>query len=140
MQNLRMTSESHPRPEDIEVIRNAVDQFNVAVTNDANYSPIAIFLRDERGAVLGGVLGDVWGGWLHITFLWVAESLRHQSYGGRLLGAAEEQARAQGGRNAYLETFSFQARPFYERFGYQVFAELPDFPAGHTYYFMQKAL
>jgi GNAT superfamily N-acetyltransferase len=90
--------------------------------------------------VLGGALGDVWGGWLDLTFLWVAEPIRGKGYGERLLRAAEDEARAQGCRGIYLETFSFQARPFYERFGYEVFAELPDHPAGHTSYFMKKTL
>jgi hypothetical protein len=40
----------------------------------------------------------------------------------------------------FLSTFSFQARPFYERFGYEVFGELPDYPEGHSLYFMKKML
>ena len=28
--------------------------------------------------VLGGAFGDVWGGWLELTFLWVADPLRGQ--------------------------------------------------------------
>ena len=35
---------------------------------------------------------------------------------------------------------SFQARPFYERFGYQCFGVLNDHPLGHTHYFMYKRL
>jgi endonuclease/exonuclease/phosphatase (EEP) superfamily protein YafD len=37
-------------------------------------------------------------------------------------------------------TFSFQARPFYEKFGYEVFATLEDYPPGHRKYFLRKAL
>ena len=40
----------------------------------------------------------------------------------------------------YLDTFSFQARPFYEKLGYKVFGTLEDHPKGHTHYFMKKAL
>lgn len=40
----------------------------------------------------------------------------------------------------FLTTHSFQARPFYERFGYEVFGELSDHPAGHILYFMKKTL
>lgn len=43
-------------------------------------------------------------------------------------------------RHAYLDTFSFQAPGFYQRAGYRVFGELPDFPAGHRRYFMTKEL
>jgi len=46
-----------------------------------------------------------------------------------------------GSISALLDTFSFQARPFYERFGYQVIAELPDCPRpGIARYYMRKAL
>ena len=140
MKNLKITSEPHAGPEDTAVIRDGLARFNVAATQHTYYSPLAIFLRDERGAVLGGALGDVWGGWLDLTFFWVAEPLRGNGYGERLLRAAEDEARAQGCQGIFLETLGFQARPFYERFGYEVFAELPDRPAGYTSYFMKKTL
>jgi len=41
-------------------------------------------------------------------------------------------------RGAFLDTFSFQARPFYERHGYECFGELRDHPPGHSHYFMRK--
>jgi GNAT superfamily N-acetyltransferase len=140
MQNLKITSESRASPEDAAVIHGGLERFNVAATGHTYYSPVAIFLRDERGAVLGGALGDVWGEWLDLTFLWVAEPLRGKGYGERLLRAAEDEARAHGCQGVFLETFGFQARPFYERYGYDVFAELPDRPAGYISYFMRKTL
>jgi GNAT superfamily N-acetyltransferase len=140
MRNLRITSESRASPEDAAVIHDGLARFNVAATKHTYYSPVAIFLRDDRDAVLGGALGDVWGGWLDLVYLWIAEPLRGQGYGERLLQAAEDEARAHGCRGVFLETFGFQARPFYERYGYEVFAELPDRPAGYVSYFMKKTL
>ena len=140
MRNLRITSESHASPEDAAVIHDGLARFNVAATQHTYYSPVAIFLRDDRDAVLGGALGDVWGGWLDLTFLWVAEPLRGQGYGEQLLQAAEDEARAHGCQGIFLDTFGFQARPFYERYGYEVFAELPDRPTGYTSYFMKRFL
>jgi hypothetical protein len=43
-------------------------------------------------------------------------------------------------RAAYLDTFSHQARPFYEEFGYVVFGTLDDFPKGHARFSMRKRL
>lgn len=140
MRNLRITSEPQASPEETAIIRDGLARFNVAATQHTYYSPLAILLRDDRDAVLGGALGDVWGGWLDLTFLWVAEPLRGKGYGERLLGAAEDEARTLGCQGVFLETLGFQARPFYERFGYEVFAELPDRPAGYTSYFMRKRL
>ena len=88
--------------------------------------------------MLGGALGEVWGGWLGLTFLWVAEPVRGKGYGKRLPEAAEEEAITQGCQGVCLGTYSFQTRPFYERLGYEVFVELPDNPPGHAFYFMKK--
>jgi GNAT superfamily N-acetyltransferase len=140
MQNLRIVSEPHAGEQDTTFIREALALYNVAVTQDAYYSPLAIFLRDERGAILGGALGDIWGGWLDLTFLWVAEPLRGRGYGRQLLEAAEEEARTQGCRGVHLSTHSFQARPFYEKLGYEIVGEIPDHPAGHSLFFLKKVL
>lgn len=110
MRDLRITSEPQAGPEVISFIKEALARHNVAATGDTFYSPLAILLKDGRGAVLGGALGDVWGGWLDLSFLWVAQPVRGRGYGERLLGAAEEEARALGCRGVFLSTFSFQAR------------------------------
>jgi GNAT superfamily N-acetyltransferase len=137
---LRLSSEPQAAREDLAHIRNSVDEFNMRVTQDRNYSPVNVFLRDENDDIQGGILADLWGGWMHITFLWVEEPLRKHGYGAQLLRAAEEEARAKGCGHAFVETFSFQARPFHGRFGYQVIAALEDYPPGHTYYFLRKTL
>jgi GNAT superfamily N-acetyltransferase len=121
-------------------IVNGVDNYNIAATGMAAYFPVNFVLRSERGDVIGGVLGQLWGGWLQITFLWVAEAARGQGYGRRLVQAAEAYARARGALGATLETFSFQARPFYERLGYEVFGTLDGYPPGHAKFFLRKKL
>jgi|SRR5579872_4412889 len=121
-----------------QFIVNGVDNFNIAVTGLPAYYPANFVLRSGRGEVLGGVLGQIWGGWLQVTFLWVAEAVRGQGHGGRLLAAAEAYARERGCMGATLETHSFQARPFYEQRGYKVFGALQDYPPGHAKFFLEK--
>ncbi|MBA3952383.1 MAG: GNAT family N-acetyltransferase [Rubrobacter sp.] len=140
MENIRVVSEPRASSGDVEFVRDGLALFNVAATGDSYYSPLAIFLRDERDAILGGAIGQVWGGWLDLSLLWVAEPLRGEGYGRQLLEAAEDEARSQGCRGVFLSTFSFQARPFYERFGYEVIADVPDYPAGYTYHVLKKTL
>lgn len=140
MKDLRIISEPHAGEQDKAFVREALALHNVAATQDAYYSPLAIFLRDERGAILGGALGDIYGGWLHLTLLWVAEPLRGRGHGRQLLEAAEEEARAQGCRGVHLSTHSFQARPFYEKLGYEIVGEIPDNPEGYSLFFLKKAL
>ena len=140
MENLRIVSEPRASSADVEFIRDGLSLFNVAATGVSYYAPLAIFVRDERDAILGGACGHVWGGWLNLSLLWVAEPLRGRGYGRKLLEAAEHEASSQGCRGAVLTTFSFQARGFYERLGYEVVAGIPDYPAGHTYHILKKTL
>src|SRR5215216_7122743 len=109
MTDLRIVSEPRGDAEDATFVRDGLALSNVAVTGDSYYSPLAIFLKDERGAVLGGALGHVWGGWLDLDTLWVAEPFRGQGYGAKLLRAAEDEARMQGCHGVFLTTFSFHS-------------------------------
>ena len=76
--------------------------------------------------------------WLHVSLLWVAEERRHSGLGSRLLCDLEAAAAERGCRHAHLDTFSYQARPFYERHGYTLFATLDDYPPGHQRFFLRK--
>jgi GNAT superfamily N-acetyltransferase len=140
MSDLRIVSEPRAEPADATFVRESLALYNVGVTGHSYYSPLAIFLKDERGAVLGGALGHIWGGWLDLDVLWVSELFRGRGYGAKLLEAAEDEARAQGCHGVYLTTFSFQARPFYEKFGYEIVADIPDYPEGHSHHVLKKAL
>ena len=140
MTDLRIVSEPRAESPAATFVRESLALFNVATTGDSYYSPLAIFLKDERGAVLGGALGHVWGGWLDLDVLWVSELVRGQGYGAKLLTSAEDEARAQGCHGVFLTTFSFQALPFYEKLGYEVVADVPDYPKGHSYHVLKKTL
>ena len=90
--------------------------------------------------VVGGVIAHVFGGWVYISLLWVDESLRNRGYGTALLDRMEREAARLGCGHAHLDTYSFEARPFYERHGYEVFGTLEDYPSGHRKYFLKKTL
>jgi GNAT superfamily N-acetyltransferase len=98
------------------------------------------FLRDEDGEILGGALGNTWGLWLYVSDVWVDPSLRGKGYATKLMTAIEQMAIQRGCLNSYLDTFSFQARPLYEKLGYKVFGTLENHPKGHSHYFLKKTL
>jgi catechol 2,3-dioxygenase-like lactoylglutathione lyase family enzyme/GNAT superfamily N-acetyltransferase len=102
--------------------------------------PLSVFIRDSQQAVVAGLNGVTIWGWLHIKELWVRAELRRRGLGSQLMSAAEREAVRRGCRHAFLDTFDFQAKPFYERSGYQQWGELEDFPPGHTRFFMRKTL
>ena len=121
-------------------IDDGFNGYNVAVTGMAEYFPANFVLHAERGEVLGGLLAVIWGGWLRVGILWVSEIARRQGHGSRLLEAAEAYARERGCVGVCLDTLSFQARPFYERHGYTVFATQEDNPKGHARHCLEKRL
>jgi GNAT superfamily N-acetyltransferase len=123
-----------------QYIVDGVDYYNIAATGLPGWFPVNFVLRGERGDVLGGVLGWLWGGWLQVAYLWVAEAARGAGYGTRLMQDAEAYARSRGAVGATVETYSFQARPFYERLGYEVFGTLAGYPPGHVKFFLKKGL
>jgi GNAT superfamily N-acetyltransferase len=128
-----------PGEEDVKVVRDGLDRFNFASQRN-DYSSLRYVLRDDDRKVVAGLLGSAGWGWLYIEILWVSDGFRGEGIGARLLTEAEDEARRLGCHGACLSTFSFQAKPFYEKHGYSVFGELPDYPSGELMYFMQKKL
>lgn len=137
---LEVTSERDPRPEDAEAVRAGLLAFNVAHVGEPDYAPVNLFLRTPEGTVVGGLLGHRRWGWLYVDKLWIHEDYRGGGEGSRLLRQAEEEAIAAGCTEAVLDTFSYQARPFYEKHGYTVYAILEGYPPGYCQYFLRKTL
>ncbi len=102
--------------------------------------PIKILIRNINNQVVGGLIAAVFGGWMYISLLWMEESMRNQGYGARMMQMAEAEAIALGCQNAHVDTYSFEAKPFYDRLGYETFAILDDYPKGYCKYFMTKRL
>lgn len=100
--------------------------------------PLELYVRDESGALLGGLIAETYWGWLYVDLLLVGEALRGRGLGRVLIEQAEQIARERGCTRAYLTTFSFQARGFYEKLGYRVVGQLDDYPPGMAYYWMRK--
>jgi len=125
---------------DAKFVRDRLDMYNVGVTGISAWYPVNFFVKSDRGETLGGVMGAIWGGWLQIAILWVDDSVRGKDWGTRLMDEAEAYARERGCHSATLDTHSFQARPFYEARGYEVFGTLDDYPKGHKRFYLQKKL
>lgn len=119
-----------------------------AILNQANEQfghkwasqPLQLYVQDKSGRTVAGLSGSTNWGWLHVELLAVERTLRRSGLGSRLLLRAEEIARSRGCSNSFLDTFSFQARHFYEKHGYTVYGELENFPTGASRYFLKKSL
>ena len=90
--------------------------------------------------IAGGLWSSTAWDYLHVDLLVVPEDLRGRGIGRTLMRQAEDEAVRRGCRSAWLDTFSFQARGFYEKLGYTVFGTLDEYPAGHHRFFLTRAL
>jgi GNAT superfamily N-acetyltransferase len=117
-----------------------VVEFNNAQAGPSNGRPLFVVLRDQKNEVLGGLSGSTGRGWLFIYHLVVPNNVRGQGIGSQVMRLAEGEAIARGCSHAWLNTFEFQARGFYEKMGYTCFGELRDYPPGFARYFMRKQL
>ncbi|EUB96946.1 GCN5-related N-acetyltransferase [Rhizobium sp. CF080] len=129
-----------PTAEELAVIGEGLTAFNDADVGPSERKALAVLIRDVEDKVIGGLSGYTAWGWLFTQWLFIPETLRGEGMAGKLLGQAEEEARARGCHGAWIDTFSPLARKAYMRQGYEVFGELPEFPKGRTRTFLRKAL
>ena len=129
-----------PSADELDVIGGSLAAFNDSDVGPASRRPLAVLVREENGALVAGLSGYAAWGWLYVQWLWVSEGRRGQGLAGRMLVAAEAEARRRGCGGAYIDTFNPQALRVYQKAGYAVFGALPDFPKGRTRSFLSKSL
>ncbi|MBN2499602.1 MAG: GNAT family N-acetyltransferase [Anaerolineales bacterium] len=137
---LSIQVEDNPAKEDTDFLDAGLREYNRKFTSVDDHQPLAVFLRDDQGVIIGGLHGAIYWGWLYIAIFWLHANLRGQGYGRKLLEAAEQAGVERGCHSAHLDTMDFQALPFYEKQGYKVFGQIDDMPIGHTRYFLTKKL
>ena len=115
-------------------------EYNRSQTGPNEYRGLAIEIRNEEAAIIGGLWGGSSYDWLFVQLLVVPQALRGQGVGRKLMLLAEAEALSRGCAAVWLDTFEFQARSFYERLGYTCFGQLENYPKGFARFFMQKPL
>jgi GNAT superfamily N-acetyltransferase len=139
MSELSIVVEPNPPKAWSEVVQRGLRNHNTAATGIVEFYPVAFLVKDPSGAIIGGVFGNIVGGWLHVRSLWVDQIWRGRDYATQLMAAAERYAIAKGSVAAMLQTASYEARPLYEKLGYLAFCELNDHPVeGHRRYYLTK--
>jgi len=113
--------------------------YNLEHLEDKNPKDLGIYLKDETGKIIAGLIGNTHGNWLTVKFLWVSDDLRGNNIGSEILQQAEKTAKERGCKYAFLDTFSFQAPAFYQKHGYQDAFVLEEYPVtGQRYYFTKN--
>ena len=115
--NVRVVNDPYAPDEARKVIWDGLTMHNVAITGFSEHYPVGLYLKTDDGEVMGGLVGNIWAGWLYVDLLWIALPLRGQGHGTALLQAAETLGRERGCHSVMLDTLSFQAPDFYAKHG-----------------------
>lgn len=121
-------------------IQEKLRVYNERFTGTAVRKDLTITYKDQKGEVVAGLCGYTNWGWLYVRLLWVSDSQQRKGLGKKLMDAAEAEAKKRGCPKIWVDTFSPEARKFYESIGYKVFGELENFPGEHTRTFLKKIL
>ncbi|WP_088225567.1 GNAT family N-acetyltransferase [Desulfosporosinus sp. FKB] len=129
----------NPKDQDIGEILDNLRKYNLSRIELNVVIPLAIFVNDENGNTMGGISAETHGNWLKISLLWIDEKIRGQRIGSKLLKDAEEEAIKRGCKYSFVDTFSFQAKNFYIKSGYQEVFTLEEYPlTSKRHYFVKQ--
>ncbi len=96
-----------------------------------------VYVNDK---LVGGAIGYIKYNWYFLDLLYIDDEYRGQDIGTELINRIEKLARKEKLVGIRMETWDFQARGFYEKNGYIVYAEIKDCPPGTIDYFLKKEI
>jgi GNAT superfamily N-acetyltransferase len=142
---LRIEIEEHPDPADVAELEARVAEQTARATGQPREpeSQLAVFVRDDRGAIVAGAFGWTWGGTCELAHLWVEEGRRGRGIGTALLDATEAEAARRGCRQIVLFTHAANAGAGGERYprrGYELVGRVDDYPLGDAALWYRKPL
>ena len=121
-------------------IGDLIRSYNRSKRETAESEPLNLYVEDEHGQLLAGLVAETFGNWLEIEYLFVKEELRGQGIGSQLLQQAEIEAKKRNCRFAFVNTYQFQAPAFYQKHGYKEVFTLKDYPYTGQRHYYQKEL
>jgi GNAT superfamily N-acetyltransferase len=137
----KITLDPNPEPGLRDAILKPLAAYNFSKIGVRPITNFALFIRDPASdEILGGLWARSIFDWTFVELLFVPESMRGSGLGQSLLAEAEAIALQRGCIGIYLDTFSFQARGFYEKQGYGLFGTLENFPDDEKRFFLSKRL
>ena len=121
-------------------IGDLIRSYNRSKREKAESEPLNIYVEDDSGELMAGLVAETFGNWLEIEYLFVKENLRGQGIGSQLLHQAESEAKKRNCRFAFVNTYQFQAPAFYQKYGYKKVFIMKDYPYTGQRHYYQKEL
>jgi ribosomal protein S18 acetylase RimI-like enzyme len=131
---------SDPKNEDIQILYDGLKEYMIARRDLNPISFFGFFIKDDKGKVVGGCSGCFLYGCLVVDTLWVAESLRGQGYGTKLMQKAERLGIENDCHFVTVNTMDWEALEFYKKLGFEIEFERKGFDKGSILYFLRKSL
>ena len=128
----------NPNPEDINFLGKSIADYEVEQKGQKPIEYFGFFIRDRANNIQGGCNGAILYGCLHVDQLYVAESLRKQGYGKKLMRAAEKLAKERDCTFATVNTMDWEALEFYKKLGYFVEFTRRGYEKDSIFYFFLK--
>ena len=120
-------------------LANLIRAYNRSNREPSKSEPLNIYLEDEQGNLVAGMVAETFGNWLEIEYLYVSDDLRGQGIGSKILEMAENESRNRGCKYSFVDTFNFQAPKFYKKHGYKEVFALKKYPyTGERYYYTKE--
>ena len=129
-----------PDQELIDGIRAGLQNHNRPFLENVLRTDLSVHGTLEDGSIACGIVGEVWGAWLSVKYLFVSPLKKQQGIGSELLSKLEEKAVSLGAKQSVLETYSFQAKGFYEKNGYELRMTLDNCPETDQLHYLTKVL
>lgn len=119
---------------------NLIRAYNQSKREPSKSEPLNIYVEDEQGNLIAGMVAETFGNWLEIEYLYVQEDFRGQGIGSNILNRAEKEARERKCNYSFVNTYQFQAPDFYKKHGYEEVFALKEYPYTGERYYYTKAL
>jgi len=125
-------------PEEEKAVEAPLVAYNLDRFGQSDLQKLGIFLRDADGNIEGGLVGRTARGWLYTQLIFIPDHLRGQGLAGKLLEAAEGEARNRGCIGAYIDSMNPDAVSAYRKYGYEIAGQVGPFTAGNGMTWLSK--
>lgn len=129
----------NPDPNESAALRDGILEEVKIIGIKPDFQDFGLFIKDEKGEVVGGIDGTSFHGSLVVSNLWVKAAYRKTGMGKRLVEEAENLAKRRGCSFVLISTFDFfGVLPFYKKMGYEVEWTREGYDQGATRYYLKK--